>query len=250
MNATSSKGMKVREGRTFIDIPVPYQGIISFISPAFGRGDYFQVRNEVQEADLLEPTSAQTVALAYESWQDPEEFQRELIEKYQKIIRGIVKNDWLWAFTGHRWIPKAVYLQDRPSVKEGRVAMNESELDRILEAGSFEEGGATFSKDRSVRFVPLGFKTGEHAKGTLSKNPYCVAYAGGLEGAEQLDEIASHYSENPHVSAFDNVNEPFTTISALYSDYDGGLHLGGGDVGYGGGHAFGVSKSGEARAKK
>src|SRR3989344_8373258 len=129
-------------------------------------------------------------------------------DKYSKEIREIMKNYWLWAFTGNHYIPgKGVYIAPDPEIRNGRPFMEESELVKRLEA-----------HDPSVRFVPFGFKTGEMTPNELSRNPYILALVG-EERAEKLVEIASKHKNKPYLLGVTSVDRPSTRVSALYSDW-------------------------------
>ena len=80
---------------------------------------------------------AQTVSLVHSAFNSD--------DKYSKVIKGRMKNKWLWGFTGTLYVPnKGTYVQDNPEIRNGNIFMEESELIKKLE-----------ENDISVRFVPL-----------------------------------------------------------------------------------------------
>ncbi|MEK6973998.1 MAG: hypothetical protein AABW41_02060 [Nanoarchaeota archaeon] len=164
-------------------------------------------------------------------------------DKYSKEIRGIMKDRWLWSFTGNLDLPnKGVYVQDSPEVRNGRVVMDESNLVKKLE-----------SKDPSVRFVPFGFDIESMSPMQLAKNAYIIGLAG-EEGADKLAEVADEFKQKPYLWSFKSVNEPTTRVSALNSGWvlDRWLLVVGYNLGNDrNGHAFGVRNGAEgAGAKK
>lgn len=202
---------------------------LTFVHPAH-KGNYAECQRQIAQAGEQTPTYAQIADIAYETVvQDPN-------NQYSKEIRQIMRQNWLWGFTGSLFVPKGVYVQDRPIFgSDGLPIMQESELEAKLQAG-----------DSSVRFVEPGFKTGEQTASELAKNPYVIALAG-EQGAEQLAEIASNYKNKPVVYSLENVSEPITRVAALDDGYwNLGVRLDvvGDYLGFNwNGHAFGVRAS-------
>ena len=211
MTTVNSKSMQIREGVTYLDVS-HQNGKISFVYPAFGEDTHIYLYNLINAKKLNMSTSAQMVSLIYAAWQNPK-------ERYQAEIINIFKNYLLLTFTGNLYLPgKGVYLQDRPEIRIGNVIMEESNLLKILASDSFDEGGVTFSKDRSVRFVPFGFKIGEQRSKELAKNPYAIAFAGGQESAEKLAEAASNFNYNSSVwQNLENLKRCVVRSSVIHS---------------------------------
>ncbi|MBU1203772.1 MAG: hypothetical protein KKG60_01755 [Nanoarchaeota archaeon] len=234
-NKDTNKGLQVREGRT--ELMVPHQdGKITLVHPAYGPNTYFGVHKSISEANLSVPTMAETASLVYAAWQNPE-------ERYSKEIIRLLKDSWLWGFTGNLYVPgDGVYIQDNPKIKDGKVIMEKSKLVEALE-----------KQDKTVRFVPFGFKTGKQTSLELSKNHYVVALVG-EQGADKLAQVADKYKNKACVWSFSSIDNEVIRVSALDSDWDGRrLDVDGDGFGGGGdGYAFGVfKKSGEAtRTKK
>ena len=202
---------------------------LTFMHPSYGPGNYANVKELIEKDNLEPPTMAQTASLVYSAFNSDDEYSKE--------IKEIMKSRWLWAFTGTLYIPnKGAYIQDNPQVKNGMPYIDQSELERKLEA-----------HDPGVRFVPFGFKIGEMSPIKLSKNAYVIALAG-EEGAEKLAEVADEYQNKPYLYIFTSVNEPFIRISALGSAWgldhrlsvNGDYHGSGRD-----GFAFGVRRARE-----
>ena len=216
---------------------------LTFLFPAKGPERYVDIQEQITKDRLKAPNFAETVSLVYTAYKNSNE------PEFKNVL-DILNKEGLWAFTGNLYIPKGkgdyqngVIIQDNPQIKNGRIFMDESELVKKLEAN-----------DKSVRFVPFGFKIGEHSVDELEKNAYVIGLAG-EEGAENLAEMAGRYKHIPDVysfygevneklNSFDEVNEKITRVSALDGNGDGNrLCVIGNFVGSGGGHAFGVSSS-------
>lgn len=192
---TKTKEYEIRRGQTEID--VPHNGnTISFVYDRHGPDTYANVANSIQKADLASPTMAETASLLHPVFHQGEE--KEFSE-----IKDLMKNKWLWAFTGTLYVPnKGAYVQDHPEIRDGMPFMDESELVKKLEAS-----------DPSVRFVPFGFKTGSMTPIQLGKNPYITALAT-EKGAEKLAQIADVHRNKPRIWSFESVDEPITRVSA------------------------------------
>jgi hypothetical protein len=190
--------MKIKEGRT--ELTVEHEGKdLTFVHPA-NKGTYASVQGQIQEAGLEAPTMAQTASLVQDA------FNSE--DKYSQGIKKIMKDNWLWGFTGNLYVPnKGVYVQDNPEVRNGMPFMDESELVEKLEA-----------EDPSVRFVPFGYKTENMSALDLAKNEYIIALAG-EEGADKLAQVADKHKRQPYLWSFKSVSEPTTRVSRLYSGW-------------------------------
>ena len=227
-----NRSAKVQRG--FIELIVPYKDSeLTFVYPAKGPNTYIEVGNQIEQSGLIRPTSEETVHLVHLAYFD----DNVKDEPEFNDIRGIMKNKWFWEFTRNLWVEDGVYVYDN---RDGKL-VDESDLIKKLEAN-----------DRSVRFVPKGFKLGEQTSEELAKNPYIIARYS-EEGAEKLAEVAGQFSSNPYVYGLTNVRKSEQRVSALghYWGRDR-LGVGGSDfVGVSGGYALGVRESGEAtRAEK
>ena len=235
------KGIQVREenGRAYLDVQ-HLDGKISFFAQANGPNTYVNVAQALDEANLEQPTMAQNVSLVYSAWEVPE-------EQYSREIINILNSSRLWGFNGILSSPKSkgAFIQDRPSIKNGKIIMDESELESKL--GSNEENRVVYSNDKTIRFVPFGYKLGAQKASELEKNPFVIALAG-EEGAEKLAKVSKNYRYRSCVFNFNEVSEPLIRVSSLGSvgGYVGGLGL----VGYLGdgrvGCASGVFKNGQS----
>ena len=220
---TQNKGLQVEEGQT--KLYVPHQNsTLTFIHPYHGPHTYANVASSIEQAGLSTPTLAETVSLVHAAFHSD--------DKYSTEIQQLMKSNWLWGFTGIHYVPhKGAYIQDHPSIKNGMLFMQESELVKKLEA-----------QDPTVRHVPFGYKTESMSSLELAKNSFVQALAG-AEGADKLAEIADKHKNKPYLYSLTSVNEPTTKASALYSDWGVGHWL---DVvgyfrgGNGDGFAFGV----------
>ena len=234
MTKTQSNTLRVTEGRTLLTVDHNGQDL-TFVYPSFGPGNYSDVGKQIQQAGLEKPTMAHTSSLVHAAFNSD--------DKYSKEIKDILRDKWLWAYTGILYVPnKGAYVQNDQQVENNNILMDESELVKKLEAN-----------DQKVRFVPFGFKIGEMTPIQLGKNSYVIALAG-EEGAQKLSEVADKFNKKPFLYSFDSVDKPITRVSALDSCryFDVGLFVDGnilGDDRYG--CAFGVlDKTGEASRQK
>lgn len=234
MTQTKNQSLRVKEGRTLLT--TDHNGEeLTFAHPHYGPGTYAQVGEQIQKEGLARPTMAQTVSLVHTAFNSD--------DKYSKEIKDIMRNKWLWAYTGILYVPnKGAYIQDDPQIKNAMPYMDQNELERKL-----------YSNDPTVRFVPFGYKTGEMTPIQMAKNPFVIVQAG-QEGAQKLSEVADKFKRKPYLYSFDSVVKPITRVSALNSDWDFGSRLNvSGDL-HGDdddGCAFGVlDKTGEASRQK
>ena len=227
---------KTKEYQIRREIEVPHNGeIINFIYDIYGPDTYAKVAESITMDNLTRPTMGETASLLHSVFQEDE---KEFSE-----IRDLMKNRWLWVFTGTLYVPnKGAYVQDSPKIKDGMPLMEESELVKKLE-----------DNDPTVRHAPFGFKTRAMTPIQLARNPYVIALAG-EEGAEKLAQVADKHKNRPYLCGFDSVDSPATRVSALLSDWDWGdrrLYVSDNLHESSDGCAFGVRKTGEAsRAEK
>ncbi len=201
--------LKVKEGRTELTVNHDKEDLV-FIHPYFGPNTYTNVKGLIEEAKLEKPTMSQTASLVNSAFNSD--------EKYSNEIKKLVKEKWLWAFTGILYVPsEGAYIQDIPKIKNGMPYMDKSDLVKKLE-----------EKDSSVRFVPFGFQIESMKTSELAKNKFVQALAS-EEGADKLAEIADKFDKNPYLWSFKSVDELTTRVSALLSDWgsDRGLDVGG-----------------------
>jgi hypothetical protein len=193
--------MKIKEGKT--ELTVQHNGKdLTFQYPNFN-GDYFQLQEQIEKANLKCPNFGQTTSLVHNAFNSN--------DKYSEEIKQIMKDAWFYAFTGNLYIPnKGVYIQDNPKIKEGNIFMEESELVKKLE-----------KNDSSVRFVPFGFKTKTMSALELAKNPYVIGLTGSEENADKLAQIADKHKIIPHLWSFKKVDEKLARVSKLdaYSNF-------------------------------
>ncbi len=195
ITAVQNKGLKVRERQTHLIVPHE-DTELTFIHQSKQKGNYVDVRNNLESQDLLMPTIAQTVSLIYSAFRGSD-------NKYSRKIIRLMRSTWLWGSTGILWTPKGVYIQDNPFIVNGEVAMNESALERNLKKGI-------------IRFVPYGFKLGKQSSLELSKNNFIKTLVG-EQGADNLAEIADEYKREPYLYAFKEVSQTIQRVASLYS---------------------------------
>ena len=229
---TRYQGLKVEEQRT--KLSAPYNGgELTFLHPPYGSNTYANVGLAIEQDNLKRPTMAETASLVHAAFNSD--------NKYSTEIGDIIRQAWLWAFTGTLYVPnEGAFIQDDPEIRDGMPFMDRGSLEQRINA-----------KDPSVRHVPFGYKVGEMSPLELAKNPYVIGLAG-EEGAEQLARVADKYSDKPYLWSFESVDGNVIRVSALNSgDLDRRLSVGGdlhGDDWVG--RAFGVfEKTGGAKSR-
>ncbi len=217
---------EIRKGKTEIDV-LHKDTILTFTHPAYGQNNYSNLKELIEKDSLNSPTMSETASLVYQAFiNDKEEKEPEFND-----IKKIMKDRWLWGFTGILYTPKLIYIQDNPETRNGRPFMDESELVKKLE-----------QKDPNVRTLQYGFKLESMSSLDLAKNPFVIALAG-EEGADKLAQVADTFKSKPYLGSFKSVDENLTRVSALYSYgyLDHRLSVGGGNHGDDrGGCALGV----------
>ena len=221
--------MKIQVGKTYLTVPHKNEEV-TFQYPSF-RGTYGNVAEQVGKEGLKRPISSETSSLIYDALQNPK-------GEYESQILDILKDNWFWEFTGNLYLPRSneevsngVIIEDNPKIVNGRLNMDKKTLIKRLQAD-----------DKSVRFVPFGYKIEAQTLEELGKNPYIVARYG-EEGAEKIAKIASQFKNKPYIWSFNFVDEETARMSALLRLWGFGYRL---NV-YGddwdandGGHSFGV----------
>ncbi len=236
-----------RRGRTEIDLPYPNRQR-TFIHPAAGPGTYREVGRTILENNLGVPSGDDTTILVYPAYCIPGvKDEPEFIN-----VRRIMEDQYFWIFNRNGWAKKGVYVLKDPQALGNSEPLDQESLDKMLEGGTELIHGVILSKDKNLAFAEKGTYTfGEHTSKSLAKDGFVIATNFGLEGAEQMAEVASTFKNDPYTYGIES-DKLVQTVSALGSDYLGyWLSVGG----YRNersryGRAFGVSKSGEARAKK
>ena len=198
---------------------------LTFVYPPTNPSNYAGTQREIEEAGFLPPTMAQTASLVHAAF--------SLKGKYGEEIRKLMKDSWLWAYTGTLTVPgKGLYIQDYPPIVDGMPNIGPNDLERRVNEGK-------------LRFVPFGFdfEIGEMSPSDLVENPYVQALAG-KEGAEKLAKVAGEYPKNPFLWALTDTNKSQTRVSVLGSNWvDDGLYVNGYNHGdYWGGCSFWVQK--------
>lgn len=219
--------MEAKIGKSYLTGILHEGKEISFQYPAF-IGYYENVANAIDKDNLRRPNSSETASLVYDAWKNPK-------EKYSAEIISILKDNWLWEYTGNLYLPKAkgdfqngVLIQDNPLIVDGKLVMDKNDLIKKLEdAEEFRIGNHPIfiSKDRSVRFTPFGYKIDKMKFRELAENPYIVAQRLGrkeneTEHSEALAKIASKYKNKPYLNSFNSVDREEARMSVLKRNWD------------------------------
>lgn len=209
--------MEVTESRALLKVPHK-NGEITFVYPPF-KGTLEAVARQIDDSKLSKSISEQIASLVYDAWQKPE-------GRYESKIIQLLKDAWLWEFTGNLYIPKekgeltdGVFLQDNPEIRDGKLYMNREELAKKMQSAKTLEKDILISEDGTIRFVPFGFKTGEIDKKDFAKYPYIIGRYG-AEGAEKIAKVAEKYINNPWIYVLTDVSTAETRASAVYECHD------------------------------
>lgn len=189
---------KVRTGRTEID--VPHKGeIITFIYPLKGPNYHADIMSQVDSDGLLRPTTAQTFSLVDLAIQNSD-------EAHCKEVLNRFKNNYLWTATESLSVPAGVIVYDNT---DGKMPANSKDLMVKLSAG-----------DKSVRFVPKGFKTGAMPISDFLKHPYTIAQVG-EDMLETVERVAKYYhKKEAYVFGLDSAERDTRRFTALDSNWD------------------------------
>ena len=208
---------------------------LKFSSQKIGPMNFNDLRNADYGEGFRMPTIGEAIPLIYTSLENKD------YTTAKKVIKTL-KQNWITGNTGILYTPEGMFVQDNPSIKNGKIVMNANQLEKKL--GSFEEKGVVFSDDKSIRFTNYDFQIEFQSSLQLAKNKGVIAYAGGEEKAEQLAEASEYFKIKPYFFALKNVNSPQTRVADLGSDYFGsGLGVDANDSeGFGGRFSFGVSE--------
>ena len=199
-----NQGINAREIEKRIYLDFLHENfIITFAHPPKGPNTYFKVREQLLKQELETPTTSQNISLVHAAWQNPK-------EKYSKEVIDIIRNRWLWCFTGILYVPnEGAYILDKPEVKDDKIIMNKSDLTKRLE-----------EKDSRARFVPFGYKIGPQTIRELSKNKFLYNLVG-EETTEKLAETCGEHKHKPFISSFNNIEEELVRVVAF--NYNPGL---------------------------
>ena len=224
--------LRIEEGKTKLIVNHQNKDL-AFLHPSYCPNTYAKVKEQIEQDNLRPANMAETASLVHAAFNSD--------DKYSEEIKQIMKDGFLWAFTGALYTPKLGYIQDNPETRNGMPYMDESDLIKKLEA-----------KDPSVRTFNYGYKTGKMSPAELVRNEYVQALAG-EEGAEKLADVASKFKQNPYLLSFESVvDKPLTRVSALDSYWclDGRLGVVGDLHGLRYSSAFGVFDAPQAHAEK
>ena len=214
----------IRRGRTEIDVP-SNKGYATFISPAFGPGNYLAVGKKVLEAGLTFPTGDDTADLLHPAYCSPEIYE----EPEFQDVRAKMQTNWIWAGNRDLWTFEGVYAVQDPTAIGRSQGLSVNKLELALKGGKeFSWGGVRVSEDGRVRFAPAGsYKLGEHTSESLAKDGFILANFS-QDGAEKLGEVSSQFRYNPRTWGVE-VKEgqaPEQRVVGLDSDrYDDRLYV-------------------------
>jgi len=221
-------GGTIKTGRTEIKFPHKDK-TITFIYPPKGPGNYEYLMNQIDQEELLRPTTAEILSLIDIVLQNPD-------EKHCGDILYKLRGCHLWTSTENLYTKEGIFVYDNI---DGKIFDNEEELFKKL------------GKDNTIRFVSYGFKTGTQSVSDFVRNPYILAQIG--EGLQEVVERVTSklkemsYLDIGHISGVEKA-ERFTVIDANWLSH--GLFISGRFNGNDRGFSFGVNKTGKASAQK
>ena len=104
--------LRIKEG--IIELTVKHLGKdLTFVYPPTSLGNYANTQRVIEEAGFLPPTMAQTASLVHAVFSSED-------NRYSKEIRKLLKDGYLWAYTGTLTVPnKGLYIQDHPPIVYG-----------------------------------------------------------------------------------------------------------------------------------
>jgi hypothetical protein len=227
---------KVKDNKR-VELYVPHQGkVLTFVTPIIGPNYPDRVTEEIAKERLIFPTAAETASLMWES------LQNSRIQDFSQVSEVLESNHWdIMGYTGLLYSREAegVYIEDRPTMKDGFVLMNRGDLQNRLNAN-----------DVSVRFVPFSKINGTT---DLERNSFLIGLAG-EEGAQKIAHISERFpcfplihTRHPINCNFDDnaeYDESASITSFSHNPFIPGLHIDcinlyRGHIGYGR-SAFGI----------
>jgi len=212
---------------------------LKFNAQRIGPMNFYGLRKANYGKGFRMPIMPELVQLVYAS------LENKNYDTAKNVIKTL-RDHWITGDTGILYVHEGMFVQDNPNLENRRISMNQKTLERKL--GKHEEKGVAFSDDKTIRFVPYGFKRESQSALELSKNPGVIVLVGGEENAEKLARASEHYKLKPYFWALENVDSPITRVAVLVSDYffGGGLVVDAyDDGGFGDRCSFGVLKDAE-----
>ena len=185
---------------------------LTFNNKRVGPKRFFRLRNADYGNGFRMPTIPELVDLVYASLENQE------YESAKNVVETL-RSHWLIGNTGILRVPEGMFVQDNPEMIDGRISMEQKTL--IDKLGSHVEKEVVFSDNRSIRFVPYGFKEGEQTPLELSKNSGIIAFVDGEKNAEKIAKASKHYELNPDFWVLTKVDSPKTKIGFLGSSVFG-----------------------------
>lgn len=170
---------KIRAFDTEID--VSHKGeIITFVRPLLQvYDDYNAVMREIDSQNLLRSTTSQTLSLIDLANKNEDDYFKRVFREFNL--------DNLWTSTEALSLPEGFIVYDNIN---GKIPVDYKSLMERFNA-----------KDKSVRFVPRGFKTGSMPISDFLKHPYIIAQFG-EDMLETLERVVKIYNEKTASSPY------------------------------------------------
>jgi len=166
MVITNLKGGQIKTGRTELD--VSHLGrTLTYLLPLIGPDYYKNAMGKIDSQGLYRPTTAEVLSLIDLALQNQEEQHcAEILDKFRK--------NYLWTATESLSFSEGVLVYDNI---DGKMPQTSKGLLELLNA-----------KDKRVRLVSPGFKTGIMPISEFLMNSYTIAQAGEgmIETAERI----------------------------------------------------------------
>ncbi len=224
---------RFEEVKCVTEMRLPDEKLI-FNAQEVGPTNFNGLRNADYGKGFRMPTMPELIPLIYASLENKD------YETAKNVIKTL-KNSWITGNTAIHYFPKAMFVQDNPKMKDGKIILlSQKTLEKKL--GKNQEKEVIFSEDKKTRFVPYSFKIEHQTPLELSQNLGIIALVGGKENTEKLAKVSEYYKLKPYFWTLENVNSPKTRVADLGSgSFDDRL-----DVyayvseGYGDRYSFGV----------
>ena len=159
-------------GRTEIYVP-HNEELLTFVYLTKGTSTYAEIMEHLTKEKLLMPTTAQLFSLLDLALQDPENF-------YYSGILNEFNSNFLWTSTENLFLTDGgVMVYDNTS---NNMSVSKEDLIERLSSG-----------DKTVRFVPSGFRTGCISLQDFLEHPYLIAQVG-EDMLKTVERVAKNYN--------------------------------------------------------
>jgi len=162
-----------------------------------GRESYRNVRSQILDKGYRLSTGEEVSSLIQAAY-SPEEGNYKFFKIRKRIEKSAIRNlmdEGLFVFNRNLWTRDGVYvIQDSDSTKRN-YELDIKNLEKVVNEGE-KIDGVKFSKDKSIRFAPVGSYSGENYRiEKFTKDGFIIA-SFGKDGAEKIGNIAFNFGIN------------------------------------------------------